>query len=669
MDDRDVPALDAFDVLPAEIIALILVECLPARWRFCARPVCRLWKAILDAAGDESKGRPRDKHRDRALSFDVSDPHWTKILRLVGKGGYHALLCRWRRGEIVLASTVAEWAHTRPDLWDHRPDVLASWCMACRGATPSSVVNTLVASARPPLVRYAIETLVPCGDRQADPMAAALPTCRLTDSRRLKLLSVATNETDLTTTMLIFSLVGPINWSRVSDITQFTEGDHADAFEFVLRVWAASNPCDESLRCLWSPLGNYGRARILARLLEIAAVADGRVGASDNVAGARDTIVGHAETEDRNLNGDDPWINTRPAQHHAPSDDDIVRFMNDNGQCSDPHIIDANDADAIPDKGDGGASSRSSDAAVMVPLSMRLACTWQSGGAKECLVDAAARGHASILALGRSILTGALADAVAKRACRSGSIETTRWCRANLGLPLTLREVAWAAASPWYDDDGYRASEDPAAFLGWVFDPQGAGYVPADDAEIVALLCRTAEKDVSCALWITSRWPRQIAAAGPTVLKTFVTYVCSHSTHFCHSYYVDGDTLERLVWALDLCARHAPAGADLAECCDMWYALLSIAIDRRSWGGCHSWMAVRYAWARVTGEDDEQATDALLGHGLCPAPRALWARWCRVRPIAASALCPPDTDSAYTKASNVAFVEWAHAKSLLLDEP
>ncbi|AGO85632.1 hypothetical protein psal_cds_1276 [Pandoravirus salinus] len=674
MGDRDMSALGAFDVLPDEVTTIILTECLPARWRFCARPVCRLWKAILDAAGDESKDRPRDKHQDRALSFRVHDMHWSKIVRIVGKDGYHALSCRWRRGAIVLASAVAEWAHARPDLWDHRPDALVSWCMACHGASHDAVVKTLVASARPLLVRYATETLVPHGDQQPDPTIAARGTRSPTDSRRLDLLSVAANRTDLATTMSVLSLVGPIDWSRVSDIGQFTEGDHADVFEFVLRIWAAWNPCDESLKWLWSSLGGDGRARILARLLEIAATADGLIGAPDDVCETHGVVVHPAHMDDGNRNDDAMDQDPDSRGHQVPSQHDIDRFLGDDDdddqyddRYDDDQYDDANDI--VSDTDASGASDDDHVVAIAsaVPLAVRLARTWTSGGAKECLIKAAGKGHVSILALGRSSLTGDLGRAVAKRACRYGSIETTHWCMVNLGLPRTLREVAWMAASPWYDDEGCRWSKDPAAFLDWVFDPQGAGYVPDDDAEIVSLLGRAAQRDVTCALWITSKWPRQIAAADPTVLKSLIAYACSHSTDFYNSYYADGDTLERLVWTLDLCASHAPVGVDLAECCDMWSVLLSIARDRQAWGG-RWWMPVRYAWARVTGNDDDEATDVLQGQGHHPAPQTSWARWCRVRPTAAGAF-RSHIDSPHAKTPNAAFVEWMRAKDLLLDEP
>ncbi|AVK75544.1 hypothetical protein pqer_cds_1122 [Pandoravirus quercus] len=666
MGDHDTPALGAFDVLPDEITTIILTECLPARWRFCARPVCRLWKAILDAAGDESKDRPRDKHQDRALSFRVHDVHWTKIVRIVGKDGYHGLACRWRRGAIVLASTVAEWVHTRPDLWDHRPDALASWCMACHGASHDAVVKTLVASARPLLVRYAIETLVPRSDQQPDPTIATRGPRSPTDSRRLELLSVAANRTDMATTMLVLSLVGPIDWSRVSDIGQFAEGDHADVFEFVLRIWAAWNPCDESLKWLWSSLGGDGRARILARLLEIAATADGLIGAPDDVCETQGVVVDPAHMDDGNRNDDAMDRDPHSRGHQVPSQDDIDLFLGDD---DDDQYDDANDIVSNRDAGGASDDDHVVAATTVVSLAVRLARTWTSGGAKECLISASAGGHASILALGRSSLTGDLGRAVAKRACRYGSIETTRWCMANLGLPRTLREVAWMAASPWYDDEGCRWSKDPAAFLDWVFDPQGAGYVPADDAEIVSLLDRAAHRDVTCALWITSKWPRQIAAAGPTVLKSLIAYACSHSTDFYNSYYIDGDTLERLVWTLDLCASHAPVGVDLAKYCDMWAALLSIARDRQAWGVGSSWMPIRYAWARATGNDDERAAEWLQGQGSCPAPQTSWARWCRVRPAAASEFCTLGTGSSHAEAPKVAFVEWMRAKGLLLDEP
>ncbi|AGO85093.1 hypothetical protein psal_cds_947 [Pandoravirus salinus] len=47
------PSPAAIDDLPNELVATIIYH-LGWRWRFCARPVCRLWRTLCGAAHDES---------------------------------------------------------------------------------------------------------------------------------------------------------------------------------------------------------------------------------------------------------------------------------------------------------------------------------------------------------------------------------------------------------------------------------------------------------------------------------------------------------------------------------------------------------------------------------------------------------------------------------------
>lgn len=266
----------AFDALPAEIIALILADSLPARWRFCARPVCRLWRDVLDAAGDETKNAPRNEYQDRALHFCARDVPWASLGVLRGRSR-HGVACRWRRGVLVRASTVAEWARTRPDLWDHQPEALVAWCMVCQRASRGDVAKALVASGREPLVRYAVGPLfldrggLYDGDSEQN---TNLPRrTRIQDTAEI--IRTAT-PAGLATTALVVGMMDPIAWDKITDPLWFTNGDCPDAFELLLRAWAA-HVCDkDALLCdLWIVVAQTGSTRIFERLLAIVATTGG----------------------------------------------------------------------------------------------------------------------------------------------------------------------------------------------------------------------------------------------------------------------------------------------------------------------------------------------------------------------------------------------------------
>lgn len=272
---------DAFDALPAEIIALILTDSLPARWRFCARPVCRLWRDVLDAAGDETQNAPRNEYQDRALHFRARDVPWESLGALRGRRR-HDVACRWRRGVLVQASTVAEWARTRPDLWDHRPEALVAWCMACQRASRGDIAKALVASGREPLVRYAVGPLFLDRGCLYDDSEQNTNLPRRTRAHDMaEIIQVAT-PAGLATAALVVDMMDPIAWDKITDPMWFTNGDCPEAFELLLRAWAAHVcGCDALLCDLWIALAGNGSARIFERLLAIAATTNGARGCDD----------------------------------------------------------------------------------------------------------------------------------------------------------------------------------------------------------------------------------------------------------------------------------------------------------------------------------------------------------------------------------------------------
>ncbi|AGO83270.1 hypothetical protein pdul_cds_1005 [Pandoravirus dulcis] len=271
-----------FDALPAEIIALILTDSLPARWRFCARPVCRLWRDVLDAAGDETQNAPRNEYQDRALHFRARDVPW-ESLGALRRRRRHVVACRWRRGVLVQASAVAEWARTRPDLWDHRPEALVAWCMACQRASRGDVAKALVASGREPLVRYAVGPLFLDRGCLYDDSEQNTNLPRRTRVQDVAEIIWTATPAGLATTALIVGMVGPIAWDKITDLMWFTRGDCPDAFELLLRAWVA-HACDndDALLCdLWIVVARTDSVRIFERLLAIVATTDSARGCDD----------------------------------------------------------------------------------------------------------------------------------------------------------------------------------------------------------------------------------------------------------------------------------------------------------------------------------------------------------------------------------------------------
>ncbi|ATE82301.1 hypothetical protein psal_cds_1275 [Pandoravirus salinus] len=376
-------AMGAFDALPNEVLYMILAESLPARWRFCARPVCRLWKTVLDAAGDETTNRPRNEYHDRTLRRSMPNMPWKSLKKAgVARGCFHALACRWRRGAIVLASTIVEWARTRPDLWDHQPDALATRCMTWHRAPRSDIVKVLVASGREPLVRYAVGPLFL--DRgclydmaQLEEQGRKTPLPHSVDVAEI--IHAATPAGPATTALVVEALK-PVPWREIVDPGWLTAGDCPDTFEPILRAWGVHARDDGRLCDLWNSVFWSGSVRIFTRLLEIVA------------------------TDDVNT-----W-NCCPARKAKPN-----------------------------------RRARRREAARL--LAARLNLTWGEvaetcfvdavGRKRDCT---------RMLEAGRAILVGDLARRVVDEAWSCGCVANLQWCKDNVGLPPVTHDRLCKAA-------------------------------------------------------------------------------------------------------------------------------------------------------------------------------------------------------------------------------
>ncbi|BCU03042.1 F-box incomplete domain containing protein [Pandoravirus japonicus] len=276
---------NCFDALPIEIATVILADRLPARWRFCARPVCRLWRDVLDAAGDETKNAPRNEYQDRVVRRYARDVPWKLLDKAaVAHDRHHTVACRWRRGVIVLASAVAEWARTRPDLWDHRAGALAAWCATCQHASPADIAKALVASGRKSMARHVLGPLF-----LADDGRPFIDSLTASTQLAIEFIGAATVG-GLATTERVVGALGPIDWRAVGDLAWFTGSDCPEACELLLRRWARAtaddvddydnynNRSDALLTLLWESLAFCGNARIFARLLALASSRAAAVG-------------------------------------------------------------------------------------------------------------------------------------------------------------------------------------------------------------------------------------------------------------------------------------------------------------------------------------------------------------------------------------------------------
>ncbi|AJF97009.1 F-box domain protein [Pandoravirus inopinatum] len=133
--------------LPTEVWTLVLAHHLPPRWRFCARPVCRLWRDIL-------AGAPTGRPVDPALGVAYADLDEER----------YAL--QEARGRLVRALVVlVEWP-LLPGA-PATPEALVDFCLAHAGTTddrllgqrwlrPLDIVLASLATGTPALIDYAL---------------------------------------------------------------------------------------------------------------------------------------------------------------------------------------------------------------------------------------------------------------------------------------------------------------------------------------------------------------------------------------------------------------------------------------------------------------------------------------------------------------------------------
>nr|UMO79827.1 hypothetical protein [Pandoravirus aubagnensis] len=123
--------------LPPEILSLILGPSLGIGWRFCARPVCRLWWEICERMPSES-----------IESLASNGSRWTH--------NGTSFCAAVAKGRAVVAPVIGRWLATCADTWsDENAHRIESWCRSL-GANADEASATIIASGHGALIDYAI---------------------------------------------------------------------------------------------------------------------------------------------------------------------------------------------------------------------------------------------------------------------------------------------------------------------------------------------------------------------------------------------------------------------------------------------------------------------------------------------------------------------------------
>lgn len=583
------------DDLPTELLAVILTDesYLAPRWRFCARAVCQRWRALFDAAGREMRraASPAEERRLDALC------RWDPAAR-------PRALVKWRRGVYVCASAVVQWA--RQGRWDDDPAGLVTWCASIPGSSLRYAAGVLVATARSPLVRHAVESVVDaCAYVHKSPSSwgsCCLSRCpsRADLARRLFVMAVDTG--DIPTVTLVAAALHPsLDWVTGFAV-DLVAGDHPDAVEWTARRVAAEwsqTPTravawlDHFCKKLWTWSAYGGSWQVVARLVALARSPAGADSTHDSSG------LSHA---------------------HDPSEPSL-------------------------------SLEASLDRARRLYF-------------KECVSDAVLEGHVAVLGALASHMDASRLVRVCGQAVRAWRVPVAEWalaeCRAR-GVRLDMDDIMARALNPYHTVNERPFTHQHEVLLSWLCDPSGGGYDPACEAVPSLLGKAVGGGAVRCLFWAVQHWSAKLASLGAAPVEAAVGLLVRHGcrqsldpTSDAHA--ADAPTLERLVHVLDALAAHGRAVT-----CDLWPVLVGLARCRP-----RGLAAVQHAWARVTGaplDDVDRARCMREPCGLASARS--WARWCRVAPVA-----PPSADDAAGRVredpkATRALVDWLGRHDLL----
>jgi len=631
--------------IPHELIAVILLEWLPPKWRFCVRPVCAQWKRILDRDGDESRDVPANERADRRLWGKDRLVPWGRISRLNYRRdtANHKLRCMWRRGSVVLASVAASWCAARFAAERASPQFLVDWCMttAANGIEPAMVAVVLVATNVPALARHAIEILLPtigldekddkeeeekgtdggCDDDLGRYWYSKHQTNYGSWTRKWDvhhfLMCRLSRTGDLGTIRALLPHLNAIDWARVTGITYLINNAHSDVVRFFLEQWIAAGT-HHKIGAVWSSSKHYAVQSLLA-------------------------LMG-APSPDLFFVGLCFGKNDWDHEFGLASDHSLQEEQNRS-------------------LGVGAKREQGRD-----PLSKRLLASWKGKGCQSCAIDAAMEGRLSVLEMIEPYMPKALKKKVFRAACSCAQTKVVEWCLRSWSrvsdMGVTVHEALRLATRPYVDDDGYRHAKDPASFLEWIFDPKGGAYVATLD-EIRQLF--TDGTDRACAFWFAEKRTKDVVALGPPVMRAFVKHACSGNRSWHASYAFTAGTLERVVRVLDHYAAVASACGTAPFECDLWAILTDVVRKRSIWNhDSRTYDPVRYAWKRVTGREDAAFARSNVRSSKQSSIES-WRRWCRPVPIAVTQFWS-QTNGAGAKRNAGNMMCWLASKDLLITD-
>ncbi|AGO85259.1 F-box incomplete domain containing protein [Pandoravirus salinus] len=237
-----------FDDLPTEILALILGRHLPPKWRFWARPVCRLWRDVCNrtAVATDLDGKESDgTHSTAHIHGD----------RIVGA---------MARGSIVCASALGEWARNTPTA---DAAAVVAVCHGAFDATPLHVRMVMIASRREDLVEAAIsDPLAPTASINSTDMYKQAGMCTVMSSPRIfdDLARCVVLCCSLEQVARFFE----INDSAHADVVTIVERDDPEISRLLLVGERGAERGPACCGCPWEEIGRRGALRTLDMLLD-----------------------------------------------------------------------------------------------------------------------------------------------------------------------------------------------------------------------------------------------------------------------------------------------------------------------------------------------------------------------------------------------------------------
>jgi len=535
--------------IPVEILQLILTDDAFSRrdWRFCTRPVCRLWLDLVGGKGKEAgtSGRLHQSHSlDKRLPHQRFRHGWGVPDELHSQGLY------------VRAATMVEWAHMRPDLWDHQPD---TFYRLCRDHTHSNVADAaivLMATGRAPMTEYVLNQIYPMvvdmmakGQRDAvngktDPDCC--PSSQYASIEQIQdcLVDAAGVWGDLGLVEHVMALIGPtfVVHERVR-IDWFLHS--ADIGEYVMRAGVGFPHAEHLHGATDGPCSNT----------------DGDNSASTRVdKHDRKTLRRLASSGAIDLFERLTVIASRAGEN--PQDmfaQRVARALAQNGMDLANHAVE--------------------------PNSM------------------------GVLRLLEPTMDGATVGVVMERACRSLVPSVLEWI---VGVAkarshaIDLFRLAKLAVRAFFSRHDKRPSPHTESILEWLCDPAKGGYQPTrvDWEALMETAMREKKGDSGCALWLAERWPERLqrgctlgSGASP-LLDRLVRHTCAVSTRYKPFSGTTTGAMDRLVLLLDLCVERgvlAPGSVDL------WSILIEIIGSTDGQKCLSAVRMLKYACLRCTG--------------------------------------------------------------------